>query len=168
MLLATYALATLTIERTCERKAIVKLQDCMVHAAESLDCSELSIHSERLILLAESRHWRRWEESLLPALRDATAEAGPSMQSAEELARLGIDMLAPLRDALEPGAQFEQLQLARACERVNGYCENLLLRLNCEEELLVPLARRVLPLDTWFKLGTEFLRQDAELAACGV
>lgn len=163
MLLATYALATLEIEQKCERTAIQYLQNFLAQALASneFDCATLTIQSEQLILLAEFRHWRRLESALFPALRNASNEATRSLQTLENLGRAGIEMLPHLRKSLHPTAHFGKRKIARACRRVNAYCQNLLQRLACEEEQLLPMAQRILPTDAWFKVGAEFLRQDS-------
>ena len=71
-------------------------------------------------------------------------------------------MLPRLRAVLRPSACLGPQRLARACRTVQAYCQNLLARLACEEELLLPMAQRLLASDAWFKVGTEFLWQDAQ------
>lgn len=163
MLLATYAIATLTIEQTCERAAIRGLQDAMARALASNECdlSVLAMQAEQLIQLAESLHWLRLENCLIPALRAASDDALLFLQALESLGRAGVDMLPLLRKALRPAAGLGQRQIARVCRRLNSYCQNLLQRLAFEEQQLLPLARCLLPTEAWFKVGTGFLMQDA-------
>jgi hemerythrin-like domain-containing protein len=167
MLMATYALSTLVIEQQSERTSIQRLQEYLERPldAPEFDCAALARHSEELISLAESRHQARLERSLLPALRSASSEAAPSLGTLENLRRAGLDMLPRLRSVLQPTADFGQQHLARACRMVQAYCQNLLDRLACEETILLPLAQRILPVEAWFKMGSEFLQQDAERGA---
>ncbi|HEU4373474.1 MAG TPA: hypothetical protein VFS02_08290 [Telluria sp.] len=164
MLLATYAIATLTIEQTCERTAIRRLQESMDQALASNECdlSALALQSERLILLAESLHWRRLENCLIPALREASNDALQFLQALENLGRAGVAMLPPLRTALRPAPAPSRQHIACACATVNSYCQNLLARLAFEEQQLLPLAQRLLATDAWFRVGTAFLLQDAQ------
>lgn len=164
MLLATYAIATLTMEQKCERTAIRRLQESMEQAVSSdaFDLTALSIQSEQLILLAESLHWRRLENALIPALREASNDAPLFLQALENLGRAGADMLPLLRTALLPEAGAGQPHIARACGTVDSYCQNLLARLAFEEQQLLPLAQRLLATDAWFRVGTAFLLQDAQ------
>jgi hemerythrin-like domain-containing protein len=166
MLLATYAMAILTIEQKCERTSIQRLQHCLAQSviANEFDSFAVTVEAERLIQFAE-RHWRRLENSLIPALREASSEAVASLQTIEQLGRCGLEMLPLLRKALRPTADFGQQQIVRACRTVNSYCHNLLQRLACEEQQLLPLAHRVLPMEAWLKVGTEFLVQDAQHTA---
>jgi hemerythrin-like domain-containing protein len=167
MLLTTYALSTLLIEQQRERTSIEFLQEYLGRPAEALqfDCAALARRSEELISLAESRHHTRLEHSLFPALRMASAEAATSVGTIENLRRAGLAMLPRMRLVLHPSTVRRQRQLARACRMVRAYCQNLLERLACEEDVLLPLAQRILPSEAWFKVGSEFLQQDAQRAA---
>jgi hypothetical protein len=167
MLLATYALLTLTIEQKCERTSVQGLQDFLAQPMTSneFDCAALIIRFEKLIVFAESRHQFRLENSLFPALREASNEAALALRTLENLGRAGLEMLPRIRAALRPSAELGQQHIARGCRTVQAYCQNLLERLACEEDLLLPLAQRILPSDAWFKVGTEFLLQDAQRAA---
>lgn len=166
MLLSTYALLTLRIEQKRERASIQELQACLAQPTQSddFDGAELASRSEQLIKFAESRHQRRLEHGLFPALRAASADAGESLRKFEHLCRVGLEILPRIRSVLRPGARLGKQQVARAYALVQAYCQNLLERLACEEEDLLPLAERVLPSDVWFKVGTEFLIQDAQRA----
>lgn len=166
MLMATYALMTLTIEQKYERNSIRHLQECLAQPLESneFDCAALASRSEELITLAESRHQLRLETSLFPALREASVEAASSLRAIENLGRAGREMLAPIRSVFVPTANLGHQQIVRVRSLVQAYCQNLLERLACEEDVLLPLAQRVLRSDAWFKVGTEFLLQDARRA----
>ena len=167
MLLATYALLTLTIEQQCERLSIQALQHVLASPANlaHCNCAALSTRSEALILLAESRHQFRLENTLFPALRAASGDAARSLRTLEELGCAGRKMLPRLRAVVRPVAVSSQHRSTRACRLVQAYCHNLLERLACEEALLLPLAQQLLSSDVWFAVGAEFLRQDAERAA---
>jgi hypothetical protein len=164
MLLTTYALSTLLIEQKGERASIERLQAYLAGpaAAMEFDRAELARRSEKLIRLAELRHYTRLEHSLLPALRIASAEAINAVGVLVNLRRAGLAMLPRMRFVLHPHAGAEQLQLGHTCRMVKAYCHNLLERLACEEEVLLPMARRILPSEAWFKMGSEFLEQDAQ------
>lgn len=167
MLLATYALMTLTIEQKCERTSIHELQGFLLQSldSEEFDRAALAIHAEKLIVLAESRHQLRLEKCLFPALREASGDAAAALCALENLGQAGLRMLPRLRAVLRPTARLGQRKIARACRTVQAYCQNLLARLACEEELLLPMAQRILPSAAWFKVGTEFLLQDAQRKA---
>lgn len=167
MLLATYALLTLTIEQQRERLSIQALQHALACPANlaQVNCAALSARSEALIRLAESRHQLRLENTLFPALRAASGDAALSLRALEELGWAGRKMLPRLRAVLRPAAVCSPHRSTRACRTVQAYCHNLLARLACEEALLLPLAQQLLSSDAWFAVGAEFLRQDAERRA---
>jgi hypothetical protein len=167
MLLATYALMTLAIEQKCERTSIQQLQGFLIRQPDSdeFDRAALAIHAEKLIVLAESRHQLRLEQCLFPALRAASGDAALALSALEILGQAGLRMLPRLRAVLRPSAGLGRRHIARACRTVQAYCQNLLARLACEEELLLPMAQRILPSAAWFKVGTEFLLQDAQREA---
>jgi hypothetical protein len=164
MLLATYALLTLKIEQKQERASIQHLQDCLVQpsSCEHFDGAALAARSEALIRFAESTHQRRLDHVLCPALRARSNEASESLRRLEHLCRLGREIVPGLRWVLRPGVCLGQQQIAGAYELVHAYCQNLLERLACEEDFLLPLAERVLPAEVWFSVGTDFLEQDAQ------
>lgn len=167
MLVATYALLTLMLEQKCERTSIRQVQECLVQPADAshFDRAALALRAEQLILFAESRHQLRLETSLLPALREASGDAVIALRTHDDLGRAGRKMLPRIRAVLRPTALPGRRQIALACRTVQAYCQNLIDRLACEEELLLPLAQRVLPSDAWFKMGAEFLLQDADREA---
>ena len=146
--------------RTRRNPAIAGIDRTGTGVGES-DLSALAIQSERLILLAESLHWRRLENCLIPALREASNDALLFLQALEKLGRAAVDMLPLLRTALMPAPSPSRQHIAGACGTVNSYCQNLLQRLAFEEQQLLPLAQRLLATDAWFRVGTAFLLQDA-------
>jgi hypothetical protein len=157
MLLARYALAIIDSERICTRRYIQQLRDSM--EAPAL----VGERAERLIAFAETRQRVRLDNCLLPALRsavalgdgDSCAERG-SVREMEDLALQGAEMLPGLRDCLRYPAA------ASLPAFVNAYCGNLVLRLECEESKLLPLACHLLSAEAWFHVGAAFLRQDEE------
>lgn len=162
MLLATYALLTLAIERTEERASIQVLQDFIAHPRQlrPADGAELASRSEELIRFAESHHQDRLANALFPALREKSDEAGDALRRHERLCRAGLAIVPRIRRILRAGEQ--QSEGARVL--VQAYCRNLLARLASEEDILLPMAERLLPSDVWFDVGTRFLDQDARRA----
>lgn len=160
MLLAIYALATLALEQKCERDSISHLQVLLARAATSRQCdrTELAHQFEKLIELAEVRHWPRLQHCLIPLLRAICAESEAIADSLESLQRAGAESLLQLRATLRQ--QSDPGQVSGRCLPLGEYCDNLLQRLACEEQL-IPLAQRVFCSEEWFRVGREFLRQDA-------
>lgn len=160
MLLATYALTTLTVEQYGERSSIDKLRSQFEPAAMEPDREALATQIEHLISLAELRHRRRWETSLAPMLRAFCQEASPGLDALELVGRAGLDMLPALRDSLLSMTN-STTALDRLRQRLSEYCQNLQMRISHEDEL-VRLAQAALPLYAWTRIGKEFLSQDAE------
>lgn len=152
MLLASYAQATIAMERRCAREYIAQVNESMTALP-----AQLGTRAERLIAFAELRQRRRLDNCLLPALRAACAGSG-SVRELEQLAEAGGELLPQVRASLrEPaGAPL------RVC--LSAYCSNLLLRLDCEEWKVLPLARQLLSEQDWFQVGAQFLRQDGQVA----
>jgi len=46
------------------------------------------------------------------------------------------------------------------CRTIDLYCQNLLKRLDKEEQELLPLAQKVISSEEWFEIGSKFLAQD--------
>lgn len=164
MLLATYALLTLRMEQAQERASIRQLQDCLAHPhnCKVADAALLAMLAEDLIEFAESHHQPRLDDGLLPALRVAAVEGCESLRDLEQLCRTGLDILPRIRSALRTGVLPGQQESEGADVLVRAYCQNLLERLACEEYVLLPLAERLLPSETWFSVGTQFLQQDSQ------
>lgn len=159
MLLTRYALAIIDSERACTRRYIQQLKDSMAAYAPN----QVRERAERLLAFAETRQRVRFDNCLLPALRSATAlddGASPAergaVQEMEQLAQLGSAMLPGLRDCL---CYPESVSLPSF---LHAYCGNLALRLECEENRLLPLACHLLSAEAWFHVGAAFLRHDEE------
>ena len=163
MLLATYAFLTLTVEQTCERNCIQAVQQALAKALDPLefDAATLNVELEKLITIAESTHWRRLEYCLIPAMRAASSESSFALRAIETLGQAGIAMLPLIRTNLCCPSELSQPHIAAACRTVQEYCQNLLDRLACEEDQILPLAQRLLDGEAWFRVGLEFLHQDA-------
>jgi hypothetical protein len=155
MLLARYALAIIDSERICTHRYIQQLKASAP--------AELCERAQRLIAFAETRQKVRLDDCLLPALRSAAAlmDGGSdaerrALQEIAELAELGGAMLPGLRQCLR------YPEAASLPAFLHAYCGNLVQRLACEEEKLLPLACHLLSAEAWFHVGAAFLRHDEE------
>ncbi len=164
MLTATYALLTLSVEQKKERNFISSILHYLhINAANPhhIDPACLQSQLHELTQFAESRHKRKVERCVIPAVRKATDEATPLLEDLEALSRIGSSMLRfvrrSLRRALVSG--FEHIE--HLCRTMQRYCLNLLERLAKEEEHLLPLAQRVISHEEWFCIGTRFMSDDA-------
>jgi len=167
MLLATYALSTLSIEQKKQRGFIERLQQQLRRYGTSsgpADAQAVMAGIEQLGRFAEARHQGKVEQCLMPAVRRASADAGPLLADLESLSRAGGQMLGELRHSWQRAVHRDVEHVRQLLGAVELYCQNLLHRLAKEEHELLPLAQRVLSSDGWFSIGTGFLRHDASQA----
>jgi hemerythrin-like domain-containing protein len=165
MLLATYALLTLLIEQKEERRFIARIQNYLARFAgrpNDIDASFLESQLDKLAVLAESRHKRKLDNCVIPAVRKATDDAAPLLEVLEKLNRSGMAILRDMRESLRLATVNGTQQIAQLFSALDDYCKNLLERLAREENELLPLAQRVIPGETWFTIGTTFMAQDAD------
>lgn len=163
MLTATYALLTLSMEQKKERGFIARIQQYLqAHAARpgAANAAFLTASLEELTRFAEARHQRKLEACLMPALRQATHDAGPLLADLESLSKLGGKMRRALGKCLQRAFRHDVAQVKLLYRTLDLYCQNLLARLAKEEHELLPLARRVISSEGWFAIGSSFLAHD--------
>jgi hemerythrin-like domain-containing protein len=163
MLTATYALLTLSIEQKKERHFISRLLQYVQSIArkpQEIDPVFIETQLEQLTRFAEARHQHKVEACLMPAVRAADCDCSALMADLESLSRLGNAMLAAVRKCLRRAMRRSATQGKFLCRTVDLYCQNLLKRLDKEEQELLPLAQRVISSEEWFEIGTQFLAQD--------
>lgn len=164
MLLTTYALLTLSAEQKKERSFIKSMQYYLRSHADSpqqIDPSLMSSQLNELSQFVESRHQRKVEECLIPAVREATREADPLLADLELLRRIGDTALHVVRRCLRLAFLYGVTEIKLLFQSMERYCDNLLERLAKEEQELLPLAQRVVSNEQWFAIGTMFLSHDA-------
>lgn len=163
MLIAIYALSTLSIEQKKERSFILRIQQYLkTHAGMPHAIDPVCIESQldELARFAESRHQRKVEACLMPAVRKATREAGPLLADLASLSRTGSAMLRSVRKCLRRAFRHGGVQIRLLSRSIDLYCQNLLERLAKEEQELLPLAQRVISSEEWFAIGSMFLSHD--------
>lgn len=164
MLLATYALSTLSVEQKKQRSFIERLQHRLRHYGAfpgQADAQAVMADIDQLSRFAEARHQGKVEQCLMPAVRRASADAGPLLADLESLSQAGGRLLGELRSSWQRAVHRDGEHLRQLLRSVELYCQNLLHRLAKEEQELLPLAQRVLSSDGWFSIGAGFLRHDA-------
>ena len=167
MLTATYVLLTLSIEQKKERHFISRLLQHVQSIArkpQEIDPVFIETQLNELTRFAEARHQRKVEACLMPAVRNASRDAGPLLADLESLSRLGNAMLRAVRKCLRRAMRRSATQGKFLCRTIDLYCHNLLKRLDKEEQELLPLAQRVISSDDWFEIGSMFLVQDRKEA----
>jgi len=163
MLTATYVLLTLSIEQKKERHFISRLLQHVQSIArrpQEIDPVFIESQLKELTSFAEARHQRKVEACLMPALRAADSNCTALMNDLETLSRLGSAMLNAVHKCLRRAMRRSASQGKFLCRTIDLYCQNLLKRLDKEEQELLPLAQKVISSDEWFEIGTQFLAQE--------
>lgn len=163
MLTATYVLLTLSIEQKKERHFISRLLQHVQSIArkpQEIDPVFIASQLEELTRFAEARHQRKVEVCLMPAVRAANCDCGALLADLESLSKMGGAMLAAVRKCLRRAMRRSATQGKFLCRTVDLYCQNLLKRLDKEEQELLPLAQRVISSENWFEIGSMFLAQE--------
>ena len=168
MLTATYVLLTLSIEQKKERHFISRLLQHVQSIArrpQEIDPVFLESQLKELSSFAEARHQRKVEACLMPAVRAADSNCAALINDLETLSRLGKAMLAAVHKCLRRAMRRSASQGKFLCRTIDMYCQNLLCRLDKEEQELLPLAQKVISSDDWFEIGSQFLAQEDDGAA---
>ena len=157
MLTSTYTLVALSVEQARARIEVQALLERWRPGAwwgEPPSLRQYEQACEALRQASESCHWRKLDKFVLPALR----------RRGEDAARLVAELDALSRQALEArqAAQAAALDGDPGCLAVlERCCELLLERLDREERELLPLARTMIPGETWFAIANQMLAHDA-------
>ncbi|SEO54222.1 hypothetical protein SAMN05428959_109192 [Duganella sp. CF517] len=168
MLTATYVLLTLSIEQKKERHFISRLLQHVQSIArrpQEIDPVFIESQLKELTSFAEARHQRKVEACLMPAVRAADSNCTALLNDLEALSRLGSAMLNAVHKCLRRAMRRSASQGKFLCRTIDLYCQNLLKRLDKEEQELLPLAQKVISSDEWFEIGSQFLAQEEGDAA---
>lgn len=163
MLTATYVLLTLSIEQKKERHFISRLLQhvqSITRRPQEIDPVFIESQLKELTSFAEARHQRKVEACLMPAVRAADSNCTALMNDLETLSRLGSAMLNAVHKCLRRAMRRSASQGKFLCRTIDLYCQNLLKRLDKEEQELLPLAQKVISSDEWFEIGSQFLAQE--------
>jgi hemerythrin-like domain-containing protein len=168
MLTATYVLLTLSIEQKKERHFISRLLQYVQSIArrpQEIDPVFIESQLKQLTSFAEARHQRKVEACVMPAVRAAEPNCAPLMNDLESLSLRGSAMLNAVYRCLRRAMRRSASQGKFLCKTVDLYCQNLLKRLDKEEQELLPLAQKVISSEEWFEIGSKFLAHDDDDAA---
>jgi len=167
MLTATYVLLTLSIEQKKERHFIARMLQYVQNIArrpQEIDPVHIQSQLQELITFAETRHQRKVEACLLPAVRAADASSAALVKDLEALSRIGRAMLNAVNKCLRRAMRRSAIHGKFLCRTIDLYCQNLLTRLDKEEQELLPLAQKVISSEEWFEIGSQFLAQEGHAA----
>jgi hemerythrin-like domain-containing protein len=168
MLTATYVILSLSAEQKKERQFISRLLQyvqAIRRRPQEMDPAYIESQLKELTTFAESRHQRKLEACLMPAVRAADSNCGPLINDLETLSRHGGITLAAVYKCLRRAMRRSASQCKFLCRTIDLYCHNLLKRLDREEQELLPLAQKVISSAEWFEIGRELLAQEDSGAA---
>lgn len=165
MLTATYSLITIAAEQDKAHGILSRLQQYIQSAWQGLqnvDLGFLDTAFNRLLQFDDYCRNRKVELYVIPALRCATREADALIAELETLSARGAELLHGMRRHLAGVMEVSSVRAGQICHTMEQYCCNLAMRLKKEDDLLFPLARRLLSVEEWFSLAAKFLADDAE------
>ena len=166
MLTATYTLVSLSVEQASIRVSLLSFQQYMnaqLRQQRELNLALLPYAGDWLNRFYQFGYWRKVEQYLIPAIRQATPHADGLLDELNKLNHAALDSVqAVQRRALaaidSSEQQAEQLNMA-----IDRFCSALLARLEKEERELFAVARRVIVGEAWFAIAYQFLAHDARM-----
>jgi len=157
MLTSTYTLVALSVEQARARIEVQALLERWRPDAwwgEPPAIGQYEQACEALRQVSESCHWRKLDKFVLPALRRRGEDAARLVAELDGLSRQAFEA----RQAAQAAAVEGDPGCLAALERC---CRLLLERLEREERELLPLARTLIPGETWFAIANQMLAHDA-------
>lgn len=165
MLTATYSLVAISAEQEKTRSLLSRVQQ-FVQASwknlQSIDFGFLEAGYGKLLHFDHFLRNRKIELYLMPTLRGLSRESDLLLAELESLRAKSARVLHKLSDQLNMRAELSHVQVSQVCDSMQVYCDQLSTRLHLEEQSLLPLARRLLSMDDWFRLAAEFLSRDGD------
>lgn len=165
MLTATYTLVALSVEQASMRMGLLTLQKQMrssLTLQRSLSLSQLEYACENLNRLYDACHWRKIEQYLIPALRQATEKADQLLDELSLLNQNALSAVRQMQAQMDNMSEDSEERVAEVCAAIDTFCESLLERLDKEERELFAIARRAICGDAWFAIANQMLAHDAE------
>ncbi len=157
MLTSTYTLVALSVEQARMRIKVQALLERWRPCAwwgEPPSMRQYEQACDALRQVCEACHWRKLDKFVLPALRRRGEDAARLVAELDGLGRQALEA----RQAAQAAAVDGDPGCLAALERC---CELLLERLEREERELLPLARTMIPGETWFAIANQMLAHDA-------
>ena len=166
MLTATYALVSLSVEQASIRVSLLAFQRYMhaqLRQQRQLTLAHLDYAGDWLNRLYQFGYWRKVDQYLIPAIRQATPHADGLLAELDRLDHAALESVNLVqRRAMAAGYNSEQLEQLGAA--IDSFCAALMARLEMEERELFALARRVIAGEAWFAIAYQFLAHDARVA----
>lgn len=177
MLTATYTLVSLSVEQASIRVSLLAFQQYM-HAQlrqhrqhrqhRQLTLAHLDYAGDWLNRLYQFGYWRKIDQYLVPAIRQATPHADGLLAELSRLNHAALESVNLIQRRTMAAVDNSEQQLEQQMEQlgaaIDSFCTALMARLEMEERELFALARRVIAGEAWFAIAYQFLAHDARVA----
>lgn len=164
MLTATYSLVAIAAEQDNARRRLHRLQQ-YIHAAwkglQNMDFGFLEAALNKLVQFDKYCRTRKVEMYLIPALRNTDREADALIAELDGISAAGMSILSSIGDQLGAAFYAGRVHFTEIYRSMELYCCKLSLRLEKEERVLLPMARRLLSTEEWFAIAAQFLSDEA-------
>lgn len=163
MLTATYSLVVLNAEQDKTRRILSRLQhyiETTWKSLHSLDLAFLSSAFDKLVQFDKYCRSRKIEIYLLPVLREMSREAAVLIAEIELLNDKATILMRSIGEQLRAMFDAGGAGNGELCENLRHCCLHFSAKLEREERELLPLARRVLPVENWFAIAAQLLAED--------
>lgn len=171
MLTATYTLVSLSVEQASIRVSLLAFQQYMhaqLRQQRQLSLAHLDYAGDWLNRLYQFGYWRKVDQYLVPAIRQATPHADGLLAELNRLNHAALDSINLVQRRAMVAIDSSEHQLEQQVEQlgaaIDGFCAALTARLEMEERELFALARRVIAGEAWFAIAYQFLAHDARMA----
>ena len=171
MLTATYTLVSLSVEQASIRVSLLAFQQYMhaqLRQQRQLTLAHLDYAGDWLNRLYQFGYWRKIDQYLVPAIRQATPHADGLLAELNRLNHAALDSVNLVQRRAMAVVDSSEQQLEQQMEQlgaaIDSFCTALMARLEMEERELFALARRVIAGEAWFAIAYQFLAHDARVA----
>lgn len=171
MLTATYSLVSLSVEQASIRVSLLAFQQYMhaqLRQQRQLSLAHLDYAGDWLNRLYQFGYWRKVDQYLVPAIRQATPHADGLLAELNRLNHAALDSINLVQRRAMVAIDSSEHQLEQQVEQlgaaIDSFCSALMARLEMEERELFALARRVIAGEAWFAIAYQFLAHDARMA----
>lgn len=163
MLTATYSLVAIAAEQENARSRLDRLQQYIHSAWKSLQNIDFGFIENALNKLMQFDKYcrsRKIEMYLIPALRNTTREAESLIEDLNALSATATSILRSIGEQLTAAFFAGRIRFSEVCQAMDLYCRKLAVRLEKEEQELLPMARVHFSTEEWFSIAAQFLSDE--------
>ena len=168
MLTATYSLVAMSVEQASVRAGLMSFQSLVRSTFEperSLTPGQVEHACLAMQRLYEAFGCRKVEQFLIPAVRKVSHAADRLLSELDGLRRGAAQAMGALIERVRGVAVATRDEVALFCDGAERFCASLLARLEREERELFPVARAVLPCETWFDIAHQMMAAEGRAEA---